>query len=58
MNEKQNKDTQDIKEELIVSLIQGLESLVDLLEQKGIVTRKEYLEKINKLKAQRDIFNR
>lgn len=58
MTKKQNKDTQDIKEELIVSLIQGLESLVDLLDQKGLVTRKEYLEKVNKLKKQRNIFNR
>lgn len=58
MTKKQNKDTQDIKEELIVSLIQGLESLVDLLDQKGLVTRKEYLEKVNKLKEQRNIFNR
>ena len=58
MPAKKNKDSQDIKEELIVSLIQGLESLVELLIEKKIVTRKEYLEKVNKLKAQRNIFDR
>ena len=58
MPAKKNKDSQDIKEELIVSLIQGLESLVELLIEKKIITRKEYLEKVNKLKAQRNIFDR
>lgn len=58
MPKKQSKDTQDLKEELIISLIQGQESLVELLNEKGIITRKEYLDKINKLKAQRNIFNR
>lgn len=58
MPKKQNKDTQDLQEELIISLIQGLDSLVELLEEKGVITRKEYLKKINKLKSQRDIFNR
>ena len=58
MQNKPNKDSQDIKEELIVSLIQGLDSIVELLTEKGIITREEYLEKINKLKKQRNIFNR
>ena len=58
MTENKNKDSQDIKEELIISLIQGLESLVDLLDEKGLVTRQEYLVKVNELKKKRNIFNR
>lgn len=54
----QNKDSQDLKEELIISLIQGLDSVVELLIEKGVITREEYLEKVNKLKKQRNIFNR
>lgn len=58
MPNDKNKDSQDIKEELIVSLIQGLDSIVELLIEKGIITREEYLEKVNKLKKQRNVFNR
>lgn len=51
-------DSQDIKEELIVSLIQGLESIVELLVEKNVITREEYVEKVNHLKKQRNIFDR
>lgn len=58
MSQDKNKDSQDLKEELIISLIQGLDSIVELLIEKGIITREEYLEKVNNLKKQRNIFNR
>ncbi len=58
MSQNKNKDSQDLKEELIISLIQGLDSIVELLIEKGVITREEYLEKVNKLKKQRNIFDR
>lgn len=55
-SKKEIKDS-DLKE-IVISLMQGLDSVVDLLEEKGILTRREYLSKLNKLKAQRNTSGR
>ena len=44
------KETFDFKELLVSEIIQH-EALINLLEQKGIITRKEVIEEINRISA-------
>ena len=44
------KQTFDFKELLVSEVIQS-EALINLLEQKGIITRKELIEEINRIAA-------
>jgi hypothetical protein len=44
------KETVELKDLLISEVIQS-EALIDLLERKGILTRKELLEEINRIAA-------
>ena len=42
-------------QEIVISLICGLESIVDILVDKELMTREEYLKKINHMKAKRNV---
>ncbi|MEE9258792.1 MAG: hypothetical protein V3U37_04560 [Nitrospinaceae bacterium] len=39
--------------EIIISNMFEIEAIVETLEEKGIMTRKDYMEKINRMKEQR-----
>ncbi len=45
------KQTSEVKEAIIAELIES-EALINLLERKGIITKKELVEEIRKLKAE------
>ena len=40
--------------EIIISNMFEIEAIVETLEEKGIMTRKDYMEKINRMKEQRN----
>ena len=51
-NNGQGKDV-DFKE-IIISNMFEIEAIVETLEEKGIMTRKDYLEKVNRMKEKRN----
>ncbi|MFQ5450266.1 MAG: hypothetical protein ACE5E9_06525 [Nitrospinaceae bacterium] len=51
--ENQSRDKQIDLKEIVVSNICAIDSLVELLEEKGILTRREFLDRVNRRKAQR-----
>lgn len=50
MADKLNKDQTVSMEELVVSQMRELQALYNLLEQKGLVTKKELLDELKKIK--------
>jgi hypothetical protein len=52
MAEKLDPGSTASREELLLSVIYTQEALVNLLEKKGIVTKKEMLDEIKRLKAE------
>ncbi len=52
MNEDQNHDI-DLKE-IVTTHIISLEVIIELMIEKGLVTRAEYIDKVQKMKARND----
>ena len=51
-----DEDKTDFKsQEILISLICGLEVIVDTLVAKGLLTREEYWQKVNHMKAKRNV---
>ncbi|MFQ5444908.1 MAG: hypothetical protein ACE5EK_09860 [Nitrospinales bacterium] len=51
MAEKENENNEDEHdlEEIVVSTMLGLEAIINVLEKKGVFTREEILEEMQKL---------
>ncbi len=58
MSEKLNQKEIVTFEELLMSNIYTQEALINLLEKKGIINKKELLEEINKLKKQHPLYRK
>ena len=51
-----DEDKKDFKsQEILISLICGLEVIVETLIEKELLTRKEYRKRINHMKAKRNV---
>ncbi len=58
MSENLNQKETATFEELLMSNIYTQEGLINLLEKKGVINKKDFLEVINKLKKQQTLYRK